>query len=430
MKIEIIRKNFEMFSEDISREFYLNGAGLKDSIDFQLVYDKYEGLFKAGNLDIVKDFLDKSGSDKDIKRNKMLLEAFYGEIIHQKNNKLHSMYLNRQTSGKINIAEKEEISYRNSTIRIFNEHCHDKREVIRKGTEEFIKTDLNPILKEIHLSEDDFSSEIGFDNRVDLFEFFSGINLSQLNNEMQNFLSQTEDLYIQLLKKAAKEKLDTHIQDLRLHDLTYLTKSNDFDMSFNTNELLDFAKLFLQNLGICIESGNIIFDMDKRMNKSSRAFCSPVRIPKEIYLVLYPKGGKTDYKTFLHELGHSLHYSNINPDLEFEYKRFGDNSVTEGFAMTMDHLMMNEKWLNKYFNINFTNNKKYFINEAFNELVILRRFAAKIEYEIKLNETSGIEGKKELYSTIFENTLKIKHSGENFLVDVDPYFYCARYLRA
>ena len=40
-----------------------------------------------------------------------------------------------------------------------------------------------------------------------------------------------------------------------------------------------------------------------------------MRIPDEVYLVLRPHGGQTDWQTFLHELGHATgHPSRLNRD--------------------------------------------------------------------------------------------------------------------
>ena len=65
--------------------------------------------------------------------------------------------------------------------------------------------------------------------------------------------------------------------------------------------------------------GRIRLDTGEREGKRSRAFCAPVRVPDEVYLVLRPHGGQTDWNTFLHELGHALHFAYMRPDLPFEY---------------------------------------------------------------------------------------------------------------
>ena len=94
--------------------------------------------------------------------------------------------------------------------------------------------------------------------------------------------------------------------------------------------------------------GRVTLDTGEREGKRSRAFCSPVRVPDEVYLVLRPHGGQTDWNTFLHELGHALHFAYMRPDLAFEYRWLGDNSITEGYAMLFDHRMKDTGWLKRY----------------------------------------------------------------------------------
>src|SRR5205085_8338178 len=128
MKLEIIRNKVEKFSEEIAREYYLQGAGLKNDVDFERIYQRYDGLFSEENsLTVQEEFNKKSSPENEMRRNKMLLEAFFMEIANQKNNKLHSKYLSLQTSGKINISKKEKCSYRGSAILMISEHSHDKR---------------------------------------------------------------------------------------------------------------------------------------------------------------------------------------------------------------------------------------------------------------------------------------------------------------
>ena len=50
-----------------------------------------------------------------------------------------------------------------------------------------------------------------------------------------------------------------------------------------------------------------------RPKKSPRAFCAPVRVPGEVYLVLSPVGGRDDFSVLFHEAGHAEHYANVDP---------------------------------------------------------------------------------------------------------------------
>jgi oligoendopeptidase F len=248
---------------------------------------------------------------------------------------------------------------------------------------------------------------------------------------MQKFVKDTDDLYFRTLESFADEKLGLRLGQLRRHDVMHLMRAKEFDRHFPGGRMMNNISGFMGKMGIDIRTqNNIVFDLDIRANKSPRAFCSPVRIPDEVYLVIYPRGGEDDYTAFLHELGHALHFSHIKNDLEFEFKWYGDSSVTEGFAMTFDHLTMNPVWLNNVLGLNDSTAEDYLRHKALNELIMLRRYAAKINYELKLNETAGLEDKKELYTEIFSETTGINYSHENYLLDVDPNFYCARYLRA
>ena len=65
--------------------------------------------------------------------------------------------------------------------------------------------------------------------------------------------------------------------------------------------------------------------------------------------------------------------------------------------MTFDHLLLNEEFMQRISGISLNNNREYFVNSYFSELVILRKLAAEIEYETKLPVCRGITEKKELY---------------------------------
>ena len=60
-----------------------------------------------------------------------------------------------------------------------------------------------------------------------------------------------------------------------------------------------------------------------------------------------PQGGVSDYQSFMHELGHAMHYAHTDHTLPMEFRYLGDNSVTESFAMLFDHLNLNDNWLKK-----------------------------------------------------------------------------------
>jgi hypothetical protein len=144
-----------------------------------------------------------------------------------------------------------------------------------------------------------------------------------------------------------------------------------------------------------------------------------------------PHGGQTDWNTFLHELGHALHFAYMQPDLTFAYRWFGDNSITESYAMLFDHLMQDGGWLQRYTELSASSVRGFLRAAGFEELHFLRRYAAKLGYEIDLySGTVGWKSLPDLYVDRLTSATSFRYNPADAFVDVDPRFYAARYLRA
>jgi len=129
-----------------------------------------------------------------------------------------------------------------------------------------------------------------------------------------------------------------------------------------------------------------------------------------------------------HEAGHAEHYGCVSPDLAVEYKRLGDNSITETFAFLLEYLLTDENWLRQ--NTPMKEAKEYLDFLHLYKLHFLRRYGAKLSYELKLHTADTLEGMDEVYKETLEAVLKFKHPENHYLTDHDDGFYCAQYLRA
>ena len=116
---------------------------------------------------------------------------------------------------------------------------------------------------------------------------------------------------------------------------------------------------------------------------SSRAFCATPGVPGEIYLVISPTGGRDDYEALFHEGGHVEHYAHVDPALPIEHRRLGDNSVTESFAFLLEHLTADPEWLGAA--LGAEDPGPVMRQARAVKLVMLRRYAAKIAYELDLH---------------------------------------------
>jgi len=264
------------------------------------------------------------------------------------------------------------------------------------------------------------------------FEGLSGIDLRALAGECERFLRETESMWADVHGDAVRRQLGIKPGEATRADALALMRAPRFDPYFPAGDMEPAVRRQVSAMGIEPDaSGRIVYDLAPRPGKRSRAFCAPVRIPREVYLVLLPHGGATDYRTLLHELGHALHFGYMRDDLPFEFRWLGDNSITEGYAMLFDHLLHDSGWLLRYTALGRPRVAEYRRAAAFEELQFLRRYSAKLLYELRLY------GGGDSWSSLPDAYVEVLSSATNFqyrpadaFVDVDPRFYSARYLRA
>jgi hypothetical protein len=218
--------------------------------------------------------------------------------------------------------------------------------------------------------------------------------------------------------------------DLVRADTAWAFRADRHDSAFAPERLLATATRQMKEMTLDAScGGRIRFDTEERAGKLPRAFCVPVLIPDEVYLVLRPRGGHADYRTFWHELGHAMHFASVAPQCTFEARWLGDNSVTEGFAMLWDHLTLDPGWLTRYTELSGEPSRDLVFELGVNELYMIRRYAAKLQYELLLHR-SDLRNMGSVYADLLSGATHFRFSEDDYLTDVDPHFYAARYLRA
>jgi oligoendopeptidase F len=174
-----------------------------------------------------------------------------------------------------------------------------------------------------------------------------------------------------------------------------------------------------------------VYDLGDRPGKRARAFCAPTRVPEEVYLVLRPHGGLSDYTTLLHEAGHALHFANVRADFPFEYRWLGDNSITESYAMLFDHRMQDKGWLLRYTEIGTSKVNEFLRLAGFEELHYLRRYCAKLIYEVEAYaDRADWNDLPDLYVDTLTAATNFQYRSADAFIDFDPRYYSTRYLRA
>ena len=267
---------------------------------------------------------------------------------------------------------------------------------------------------------------------VPSFETMSGVPLAPLVAECRAFLAETEGMWDDVLPRFARRTVGVPVAELTRADALAIMRGRDYDRFFPGGTMESVVRRQTSEMGLDPDAGGrVSYDLAERAGKRSRAFCAPVRVPEEVHLVLRPHGGQSDYSTLLHELGHALHFANMRPDLPFEFRWVGDNSVTEGYAMLFDHRMQDGGWLRRYTALAGADADAFLRHAAFEELHFVRRYSAKLIYEAELyGGRVSWDALPDLYVETLSGATTFRYQRADAFVDVDQRFYAARYLRA
>ena len=271
-------------------------------------------------------------------------------------------------------------------------------------------------------------ARLGSPNYYELYKRF-GFELDELAAQCTSLLDETERMWEQAGDRLFRERLGIGLSDARPSDVARLFRAPELDTSYPADRMLPALEATLGELGIDLRSqGNVHLDLESRPGKSPRAFCSPIEIPGKVMLVIQPIGGHDDWRALFHEAGHTEHYANTSGDLPMEAKRLGDMAVTEGWAALFERLVDEPAWLNRRLDVPDISKITY--DGAVSTVYFLRRYSAKLLYEIEFFQADDPESMRPRYAELLTDALKLPANPESYLDDIDGSFYVTGYLRS
>jgi hypothetical protein len=434
LTLDRLRREGEAFMEEISREYYLAHSGHKHSAELQPVYEKHAAILGPDALAMVLEQFRAAPPESEEVRGTRLLadwltEAQSARVLAP----LDEREIAWEGGAVVRLPDGRELQYQRVAIELANTSNARERHEIERARAALVGREFGPLRREHFQREREITEDLALANGYNAtFELLSGIDLGSLRSECDAFLRETQAIWDEVLPEFLRVRLGMRPGEVTRADALALFRAKEFDNAFPTSLMETSIRKQVREMGIDPSAGGrVIFDTGEREGKRSRAFCAPVRIPNEVYLVMRPHGGQTDWNTFLHELGHALHFAYMRPDLPYEYRWLGDNSITEGYAMLFDHLMQDQGWVRRYTELGPNNLRTFLRAVGFEELHFLRRYAAKLSYEIELYGSNvSWDALPDLYTERLTGATSFQYDPADAFVDVDPRFYAARYLRA
>jgi hypothetical protein len=433
LSIDWLRAEGDAFMEEISREYYLAHSGQKPTAELQPIYAKHADAFGPDALAMTREaFVDAADGTEEKRSARLMLDWLAESQSSRDLAPLDEREIAWEASSIIRLPDGRGVQYEASSIQIANTTDSEERHTIETARAELVDRELAPMRRERFQREKDITESLELAPSYNAtFELLSGVSLGGLRAECEQFLRDTQSMWDDVLPEFTKRVLGMTPKETTRADALALFRAREFDRHFPASAMESSISRQVRDMGVDPTArGRVILDTGEREGKRSRAFCAPVKVPDEVYLVLRPHGGQTDWNTFLHELGHALHFAYMRPDLPYEYRWLGDNSITEGYAMLFDHLMQDGGWLKRYTQLG-TALDNFLRATGFEELHFLRRYSAKLVYETELyGGGTSWESLPDLYVETLSGATSFRYNRADAFVDVDPRYYAVRYLRA
>ncbi|MBA3340562.1 MAG: hypothetical protein H0T48_01875 [Gemmatimonadaceae bacterium] len=434
LTLERLRADGQAFTEDISRESYLAHSGHKAAAEFTPIYDRYADVLGEEALDLTVELFKGTADGTEEHRSAgMLLEWQLESQASRSLAELDERETEWESSAIITTTEGRQLQYQAAAIEIANEKDRAQRLMLDDARSELVEREHAPLRLERLQREKEYIESLGLATDYNAaFEEITGVSLGKLAVDCAAFLRDTQAMWDETLPRHLRKSLGIKPGEATRADALALLRASEYDGGFPGGMLQGSVARQLREMNIDPSAGGrIIYDVAERPGKRARAFCAPTRVPEEVYLVLRRHGGQNDYAALLHESGHALHFANVRDDYPFEYRWLGDNSVTESYAMLFDHRMQDRGWLLRYTELGKGNIEDFLRLAGFEEIHYIRRYCAKLIYEVEAYGTRGDwNALPDLYVDTLTNATTFQYKRADAFVDFDARYYSTRYLRA
>ena len=421
--INLLEKKIDDFLGELELEYYLAFSGLKDRLETAEIYEKYSDLNRKELIEEVRDLFDSTHEKKIKKVYSFLVTSYIYKSIAKINDALSS----KEVEERIRI-NSERFSLRIALAYVRREPRRENRSKVYGEICNVIEEFLNPLLANRIYKIYKLVEELEFKDYTQFCEFINQVDLGKLRQAAERFLSSTERVYREYMEALVKENLGISLSEAERHDIIYLLSNPPKGVKPRV-EMIAFLLKTLKGLGVELDKmKNVLLDVEDRPNKSPRAFVAAVKIPEDVRLVVLPTGGIRDYQALFHEAGHALHFAFTDPALPTAFKRLGPSSITETYAFLIEYILLQKRIAEKL--VGYENTEKYLLHSYASYIHFLRRYSAKLIYELELHKARNLEKAKTLYEQIMSKYLLYRYNPSIYLYDVDLGFYTGEYLRA
>ena len=420
-EIDAISADADRFISELDEEAYLHFAGLKETYEIGPIYERHEQLTRLDTALALGASVDGDRRRRELW--KFACSGYLGNFVSEEAERVAELEATLTAT-----VDGEDVPFRMLRSRLMNEEDRAVRERLEAARNELTEEHLIPL--ELHAAQvvQRETRRLGADSYAGLYRSF-GFQLDDLAEQCRRLLADTEDLWVEAGDRFFRSRVGLGLGEIRRWDVGRAWRGARWDSAFPRDSMLPALGGTLADLGIDLHAQqNVELDLDERPTKDPRAFCAPIEVPGRVVLVMKPQGGPDDWRALFHEAGHTEHFAHTDASLSTEERRLGDNAVTEGWAMLLEYLTTDPVWLER--RLDFPRPYEFAAEGAVQLLWIVRRYAAKLLYELEFHTTEELTALQPRYVEILGGATKVEPAATDYLGDMDEGFYASEYLRA
>jgi hypothetical protein len=403
---------------------------LGEQVNLAQVYTGHAGLFTPASLRTVRSA--RTEASGDAQRALRNLELYLvGELIAQETAKLTDEIANMESSESV-LVDGVRIPYRDVDRTLANEASAAKRAKLY-AAETQVLARLNPLLQRKQEQLATAAKALGYKSYAELGAQLRDVQLDTIAQLAEKTLSETEPLYVAVMEQLAHDELALPLAKVKRSDVPRLFRGTTNEAAFPASRLVPTAQSIFSGLGIdLLTQKGLKLDTSPLSRKNPRAVCIAGEVPTDVRVSVKPKGGAEDYRALMHELGHAEQYLNTLRT-EWEFQQLGNSTVAESYAFLLEGIIDNPQWLTSTAKLDDESLKRAIRLGVAERLYLLRRYAAKLLFEIEWHSGELKGPPSEAYRRLLSRAYGFEltpEDGQRYLVDHDDFFYSADYFRA
>ncbi|OYV65127.1 MAG: hypothetical protein B7Z72_12510, partial [Gemmatimonadetes bacterium 21-71-4] len=272
MTVEALRRRGEEMCRELGLESYRTGAGLSAESHFAEIFGRYPDLADEGAVVAARGHRELL---------EWVVDNRVGRAVAALDDRLHAW----EARASITLPDGEALPYQRAAIETANAPERGRRLAIDAARRAVLAEPAAIRLERLTV-ERGLLAGLGMGDVVATRSRLSGVDLAALGESCAGFLAATDGLYHAALREVVPRELGIAPGEADRADAAYLFRGAGYDEYFPGGELLSIARRQLAEMGLDAEAeGRVRYDTADRERKRSRAFCSPARVPDEVYLV-------------------------------------------------------------------------------------------------------------------------------------------------